>query len=30
MPEKIETDDLLKSFRQKYDYLNYFNTSEDY
>lgn len=30
MPEKIETDELIKSFRHKYDYLNYFNASEDY
>ena len=30
MPGKIETDEFLKSFRQKYDYLNYFSVSDDY
>lgn len=30
MPEKMETEEVLKSFRQKYDYLNYFNANDDY
>ena len=30
MPEKIETEEIMKDFRKKYDYLNFFSCSEDY